>query len=183
MTALETPSPPSWREPSSELELHWGRYRPRLIVGLAWIMAGTALVLMTSAYSLPLLLLGSLLQPAGWAILPSTIGRRAAVVVPCLGFTWLLLGGSGFAWCFTVPLAAWLLVRLRPLLSYTVLALPIASSLVLARSVTDYWASWVSILVSTLVVVTAAWLARLVALLLDSGQSVRSLRNTPDRLD
>ncbi len=175
--------PSRWREPATRLELHWGRYRPRLIGGLAAVVAGTGLILMTSAYSLPLLLIGSLLQPAGWAVLPSTIGRRVAVVVPCLGFTWLMLGGSGFAWCFTVPLAAWLLVRLRPLLSFVVLVLPIVSSLILARVVTDYWQTWVSILVSTLVIVAAAWLGRLLAILADSRQSVRPLRNAPDRLD
>jgi hypothetical protein len=37
--------------------------------------------------------------------------------------------------------------------------------------------------VSTLVVVASAWLARWTAFLLDSRQSVRSLRNQLDRLD
>jgi hypothetical protein len=163
-------------EPASLLDLHWGSYRPRLVAGLAVIVAGTGFVLMTSAYSLPLLLLGSLMQPAGWAILPSTVGRRVAVVVPALGFTWLMLGGSGFAWCFTVPLAAWLLVRLRPLVSFAVLVLPIVSSIVLAGTVPDYSVGWVSVLVSTLVIVAAAWLARWIAIIASSRQSVRTLR-------
>ena len=165
-----------WVEPARLLDLHWGSYRPRLSAGLALIAVGTGFVLMTSAYSLPLLLLGSLMQPAGWAILPSTIGRRVAVVVPVLGFTWLMLGGSGFAWCFAVPLAAWLLVRLRPLVSYVVLVLPIVSSIILAATVPDYSVGWVSILVSTLVIVAAAWLARWTAILASSRQSVRPLR-------
>ena len=173
----------AWHEPTRDLRLHWGGYRARWIAGLAMIVVGTACILVTTTYSLPFLLVGSLLQPAGWAVLPSTIGRRVAVVVPVLGFTWLMLGGASFAWCFAVPLAAWLLVRLRPLLSYVVLVLPIASSIVLARTVTDYSASWVSVLVSTLVVIAGAWLARWVAVLVDSRQSVRTLRKQADRLD
>jgi hypothetical protein len=166
-----------WIEPASRLDLHWGAYRPRLITGLALIAVGTGLILSTSAYSLLLLLAGSLLQPAGWAVLPSTIGRRVAVVLPSLGFTWLMLGGSGFAWCFAVPLAAWLLVRLRPLLSFAVLVLPIISSVVLSRTVPDYSVGWISVVVSTLVIVAAAWLARWLAILAVSRQSVRTLRD------
>ena len=156
--------------------LRWGTYRARLVAGLALIVVGSGFILMTSAYSLPFLLAGSLLQPAGWALLPSTIGRRVAVAVPVLGFTWLMLGGGGFAWCFCVPLTAWLLVRLRPVLSFAVLALPILSSVVLAATVADYSVGWVSVLVSTLVVVGAAWLARWLAILADSRQSVRTRR-------
>lgn len=183
MSAQEPPAPGDWREPASLLKLHWGAYRPRLVAGLVLLFIGTACVLITSAYSLPFLLAGSLLQPAGWAVLPSTIGRRVAVVVPVLGFTWLMLGGASFAWCFAVLLAAWLLVRLRPLLSYGSLVLPIATSIVLARTVSDYSVGWVSIVVSTLSVIAGAWLARWGAFLLDSRQSVRSLRKQTDRLN
>lgn len=147
------------------------------------IVVGTACILVTTAYSLPFLLVGSLVQPAGWAVLPSTIGRRVAVVVPVLGFTWLLLGGSGFAWCYAIMLAAWLLVRLRPLPTFVVLALPIASSLVLPRFVTTYEQGWITILVSSVVVAASAWLARWGAIALDSWQSSRPLRKQSDRLD
>lgn len=174
---------PSWSEPARRLDLHWGAYRPRLLVGLALIVVGTGLVLSTSAYSLPLLLAGSLLQPTGWAVLPSTVGRRVAVVLPSLGFTWLMLGGSGFAWCFAVLLGAWLLVRLRPLISFAVLVLPILASVVLSRTAPDYSVGWVSVLVSTIVAVGAAWLARWFAILAASKQPVRTLRNESDRLD
>lgn len=173
----------AWHEPTRELNLHWGGYRGRWIAGLAMIVVGTACILVTTAYSLPFLLVGSLIQPAGWAVLPSTIGRRVAVVVPVLGFTWLMLGGSGFAWCYAIMLAAWLLVRLRPLPAFAVLALPIASSLVLPQFVTTYEQGWITILVSSVVVVASAWLARWCAIALDSWQSVRTLRNQPDRLD
>ena len=173
----------AWREPTRDLRLHWGGYRARWIAGLAMIVVGTACILVTTTYSLPFLLVGSLLQPAGWAVLPSTIGRRVAVVVPVLGFTWLMLGGSGFAWCYAIVLAAWLLVRLRPLPTFAVLVLPIASSLVLSQFVTTYEQGWITILVSTLVIVGSAWLARGGAIALDSWQSVRTLRKQPDRFD
>ncbi len=147
------------------------------------IVVGTACILVTTAYSLPSLLVGSLVQPAGWAVLPSTIGRRVAVVVPVLGFTWLMLGGSSFAWCYAIMLAAWLLVRLRPLPAFAVLVLPIASSLVLALFVTTYEQGWITILVSSGVVVASAWLARWGTIALDSWQAVRTLRMQPGRLD
>jgi hypothetical protein len=171
-----------WREPASRLPLRWGAYRPRLLAGLALLVVGTGCVLSTTAYSLPLLLAGCLLQPAGWAVLPSTIGRRVAVPVPVLGFTWLMLGGSAFAWCYCVVLAAWLLVRLRPLPSFAALALPIASSALLPRFVEDYQEGWVTVVTSTLVIVAAAWLARWIAIRADSWQSVRSLRKESSRL-
>lgn len=172
---------PRWAEPASLLPLRWGAYRPRLITGLALIVVGTALVLGTTAYSLPLLLVGSLMQPAGWAILPSTIGRRVAVPLPVLGFTWLMLGGSGFAWCYAVTLAAWLLVRLRPLPAFSVLLLPVLWSVILPSIVRDYQHGWITILTSSVVVVVAAWIARWIAIRLDSWQSVRTLRKEPRR--
>ncbi len=152
-----------WREPASLLPLHWGAYRPRLLAGLAAIMLGTACIQLTSAYSLAFLLAGSLIQPAGWAVLPAPIGRRVAVVVPVLGFTWLMLGGASFAWCFVVPLAAWLLVRLRPAISYVVLVLPIAAGIALSGVVPDYSGAWISLLVSSVVTIAAAWAARWIA--------------------
>jgi hypothetical protein len=46
---------------------------------------------------------------------------------------------------------------------------------VLAKTVDDYAVGWVSVLVSTLVVVASAWLARWVAITSDSRRSVRTL--------
>jgi len=174
---------PHWTEPASRLPLRWGGYRPRLLTGLAMLVVGTACVLATTAYSLPLLLVGSLMQPAGWAVLPSTIGRRVAVPLPVLGFTWLMLGGSGFAWCYAVTLAAWLLIRLRPLPSFAVLVLPILWSVILPLFVHDYQHGWITILTSTAVIVASAWLARYIAIRVDSWQSVRTLRKEPRRFE
>ncbi|TDP99178.1 MULTISPECIES: hypothetical protein [unclassified Leifsonia] len=178
-----TPAHGGWREPASLLPLRWGAYRPRLIVGLAMLVVGTACVLGTTTYSLTLLLIGSLMQPAGWAVLPSTIGRRVAVPLPVLGFTWLMLGGSGFAWCYAVVLAAWLLVRLRPLPSFAVLVLPVAWSVLLPLFVHDYEHGWITIATSTAVIVGGAWLAKWIAIRFDSWQSVRTLRKEPRRFD
>jgi len=178
-----TPAHGGWREPASLLPLRWGAYRPRLIVGLAMLVVGTACVLGTTTYSLTLLLIGSLMQPAGWAVLPSTIGRRVAVPLPVLGFTWLMLGGSGFAWCYAVVLAAWLLVRLRPLPSFAVLVLPVAWSVLLPLFVHDYEHGWITIATSTGVIVGGAWLAKWIAIRFDSWQSVRTLRKEPRRFD
>jgi len=177
------PAHDGWTEPASRLPLRWGAYRPRLAIGLAMLVIGTACVLGTTTYSLTLLLIGSLLQPAGWAVLPSTIGRRVAVPLPVLGFTWLMLGGSGFAWCYAVVLAAWLLVRLRPLPSFAVLLLPAAWSALLPLFVHDYEHGWITIATSTAVIVGSAWLAKWIAIRLDSWQSVRTLRKEPRRFD
>jgi hypothetical protein len=180
-----TPAPAAaapWSEPASRLALRWGAYRARLLVGLGMIVVGTACILGTTTYSLPLLLIGCVMQPAGWAVLPSTIGRRVAVALPVLGFTWLMLGGSGFAWCYAVPLAAWLLVRLRPLPAFATLALPLAWSVVIPMLVRDYQYGWVTIATSTLIIVAAAWAARWIAIRVDSWQSVRTLRKEPRRL-
>ena len=157
------PNPGPWREPASLLTLHWGAYRPRLAIGLAAIILGTACIQLTSAYSLIFLLAGSVIQPAGWAILPAPIGRRVAVVLPVLGFTWLMLGGASFSWCFVVPLAAWLLVRLRPAISYVVLVLPIACGIALSGVIPDYSGAWISLTIASLVTIGAAWAARGVA--------------------
>ena len=178
--AESVPRTNRWREPASLLTLRWGAYGPRLITGLAMLVVGSACILVTTAYSLPFLLVGSLMQPAAWAVIPSTIGRRVAVALPVLGFTWLMLGGSGFAWCYAVTLAAWLLVRLRPLVSFAVLLLPIASSLVIPLFVTTYEQGWITILTSTIVIVAAAWIARYTAVRWDSRRSVRTLRNSTD---
>ncbi len=153
------------------------------MTGLGMIVVGTACVLGTTTYSLPLLLVGSLMQPAGWAVLPSTIGRRMAAPLPVLGFTWLMLGGSGFAWCYAVILAAWLLVRMRPLPSFAVLLLPVLWSIVLPLFVHDYQHGWITVLTCTVVIVAAAWLARWIAERFDSWQSVRTLRKEPRRFE
>ena len=100
-----------------------------------------------------------------------------------LGFTWLMLGGASFAWCFVVPLAAWLLVRLRPAICYVVLVLPIACGIVLSGVIADYSGSWISFTIGSLVTVAAAWAARGIAVWWSTHapRSVRSRQSVSPR--
>lgn len=163
MTDAHTPSRREWAEPTSRMRLRWGRYRLRWILGLALIIIGIGCVQLTSTYSLPFLLVGMLVQLAGWIAQPTSVARRVAVVFPALGISALLLAGPSFSGFFAVPLGCWLLVRYRPPLSWVVIALPIASGLVITNSLFYYNQSWISYTVSTIVVVVSAWLAREIA--------------------
>ena len=49
--------------------------------------------------------------------------------------------------------------------------------------VRDYQHGWITIVTSTLVIVVAAWVARWIAIRLDSWQSVRTLRKETTRLE
>lgn len=132
-------------------------------MSLILIIAGIGFIQLTSAYSLPFLLVGMLVEAAGWSVVPTTVARRVAVIVPALGISALLLSGPAFAGFFAVPLGCWLLVRFRPALSWTVLILPIASAILLSPFLVYYNQSWVSLLISTVVSVAAAWIARALA--------------------
>ncbi|MDQ1607894.1 MAG: hypothetical protein QOE16_626 [Microbacteriaceae bacterium] len=155
-----------WVEPASLRTLRWGRYRERWITGLACIAIGAGAVQLTSAYSLPFLLVGTLAQFVGWAIMPTSIKRRTAVTLPAIAASILLLAHDASSLTFfAVPLAAWLLVRQRPVVSYLVVVLPFGVSLLLARVVTGYSDAWVSLGAGTLVIIVSAWGGRWLALL------------------
>jgi hypothetical protein len=146
--------------------LRWGRYEPRWITGLACITLGTGAVQLTSAYSLPFLLVGALAHAVGWAIMPASMPRRVVVTLPALAASILLLArGASFTAFFVVLLVAWLLVRQRPAISYLVLMLPFVASLLLANVVTGYSDAWVALGTGALVVVASAWIARWLAML------------------
>ncbi len=163
VTDPQAPADPAWVEPASRIRLRWGRYRARWIVGLALIMIGTGLILLTSAYSLSFFLIGMPIHAAGWIIQPTSVARRVAVVLPALGVSALLLAGPSFAGFFAVPLGCWLLVRFRPGMSWLVLALPIVSGILLTNVFVYYSQAWISAVVSTVVVVASAWIARAIA--------------------
>jgi hypothetical protein len=63
----------------------------------------------------------------------------------------------------TIPLLCWLIVRHRPLRSYVVLALPVANGIILARFYEEYASMPQALALSAVVIVGAAWLARLIA--------------------
>lgn len=146
--------------------MRWGRYEARWTTGLACIVLGTGVVQLTTAYSLPFLLLGALAQAVGWATMPASMPRRVVATLPAIAASILLLArGASFTVFFVVLLAAWLLVRQRPAISYLVVVLPFVASLLLANVVTGYSDAWLSIGTATLVVIASAWVARWLAML------------------
>jgi hypothetical protein len=163
VTDTRESSRPRWVEPTSLLRLRWGRYRARWITGLVLIIVGTGFVQLSSAYSLYFLLIGSLTVIAGWIIQPTAVWRRVAILLPALAGSWLLISGPFFSVCFAIPLAAWLIVRFRPAISYVVVLLPIAAGIVVGNIVFYESQSWISLSVGVIVTVAAAWLGRRLA--------------------
>ncbi|MHC5797642.1 hypothetical protein ACVXZ4_15950 [Lacisediminihabitans sp. FW035] len=158
---METRS--SWREPTSLLELRWGRYRPRYVGAIVLILAGALVLQAGSAYADYLILIGFVSHIAGWAILPARGGPRAAVAVPSALLVGSLLLGSVAAVLLVGPLAFWLMVRQRPARSYLATLLPLVSGLALARLYPQYGDGAIVVAVSLVVIVASAWLARAVA--------------------
>lgn len=168
MTDAFTPTAPRWVEPTSLLPLRWGRYRPRLLTGLALITLGVASVQITTTYSLQFLALGCLLQAVGWTIMPSAGWRRMTVFVPAILASCLLLGGGGFAGSLAIILAAWLLVRHRPPLMFTLAVAPILLGIVVSGTIpggieVDYNSGWMVLAAGAVVTAGCAWAARALA--------------------
>lgn len=165
VTAAPTPTAPRWVEPTSLLPLRWGRYRPRVLAGLALVTLGVASVQITTTYSLQFLALGCLLQAIGWTIMPSAGWRRMTVFVPAILASCLLLGGGGFAGSLAVILAAWLLVRHRPPLAFVLAIAPILLGILVSGTIpdgieVDYNSGWVVLTAGAIVTVGCAWTAR-----------------------
>lgn len=163
-----------WREPTSRLPLRWGSYRLRYLIGLALILGGGLLVQLASAYSLWALPVGLFLHITGWCILPG-IGRRRVLAsgVSAL-MTIVLLNGAAATGLLAIPLAAWFLVRQRPLRSYVVLAVPLLASIPLAQLFPDYGWGAIVLPIAGVVVGAAAWLGRSLAAM--PGKSPASTR-------
>lgn len=159
---LPTPDP-GWREPTSLLPLRWWTYRGRYLAGLAGILGGALLVQLTSAYSLGVLPVGLFLHIAGWCILPAIGWRRVLASGVSALLTIVLLNGAPSVVFLAIPLAAWLFVRQRPLVSYLVLALPILASLPLAQLFPDYGWGVAVLSIAGVLLAAAAWLARALA--------------------
>lgn len=152
-----------WREPTIALPLRWGSYRSRLLAGVCLIFAGGILLQLTSAYTLMVLPIGLLIHSAGWCILPG-IGWRRVVGAAASAMTMIvLLNGAPSTVFLVVPLAAWLVVRLRPLLSYSTLIIPLITSWFLAQLFPDYGWSVIVLLVAGTALIGAAWLSRILA--------------------
>ncbi|MCU1514894.1 MAG: hypothetical protein JWO10_1984 [Microbacteriaceae bacterium] len=156
-------APPRWIEPTSRLPLRWGSYRGRYLAAIALVFGGALILQATSVYANYFLPVGVAAGAAGWAILPASGLRRIAVVAPASFFVASPLVGSGWAMLLVVPLIAWLFVRQRPMLSWLVALLPLASGFVLAQLFPQYGNGLTVVLVSLAVLVGCSWLARAVA--------------------
>lgn len=150
----------SWREPTRNLPLRWGSYVTRQILGICLIFAGGLVVQLTSAYSLIVLPLGLAAHIFGWLILPAIGWRRVFGAVAGSLAVIVLLNGASATWALAFPLAAWFLIRQRPVLSYLALVLPVGTMFVLEQLYPDYGWGVIVLSIAGVVVSGAAWLGR-----------------------
>jgi hypothetical protein len=151
-------------EPTARLRLKWGDYQGRMVVGVAFLVGGAALVAQTTAYTVGVGLLGSALHVLGWAIQPARLRTRALVALPCMLACWTTISGPQTMWLLSGCLAAWLAVRERPRIAYLTIALPIVVGLALTAlysHAADKRPAFLLVLASVL---GGAWLARRLAL-------------------
>lgn len=149
--------------PAGATPLRFGTYRVRYLVAIGLLFAGGALLQFSSAYTLALTAIGLAASIAGWIVVPAPGGRRAAVLAPALLGVFALLGGAQSGGMLVLTLAAWLIVRMRPLVSFVVLVFPAAASYGLAQLFPHYGAGVVVAIAMTAVLVASAWAARLIA--------------------
>lgn len=152
-----------WREPASLLPLRWGSYRGRYLGGLALAFVGGLLIQLTSTYSLVVLPIGFFLHVVGWCILPGVGWRRVLGSAASALIMIVLLNGAQATPFLAATLAAWLLVRQRPLISYTVVAIPPVGGLLLAQAFPDYGWGVVVLPIAGALLAAAAWLGRSLA--------------------
>ncbi|MGO4104293.1 hypothetical protein AB4Y63_10110 [Leifsonia sp. YAF41] len=162
-----------WSEPTRSLRLRWGSYQPRYLVGLAAIVVGVAATNLTSTYSLWFLLIGPVVQMIGWLCLPAALWRRLLVVLPCMIAGLIPVAGPDFVGAFAALLAAWLLVRHRPAVSYLAVLAPIAASIVAKFTLHEYTQTAFALLFCAGVSVASAWFARQLARWRDEQRAAR----------
>lgn len=168
---------PTWTDAVIRAPRAWGWYHVRYAAGLALIVLGVIGTVLSSTYSLWFLLAGPVAQAIGWLVLPGSLWRRIAVLLPCLLGGLLLLAGPQFAGGFALLVAGWLVVRNRPARSYLALILPIGASFAFKELLHDYSQNWVMLALGAAVSIGAAWLAAwLDAIRQVPSQSVDSLR-------
>lgn len=156
-------SHPRWREPTKALPLRWGSYRGRLMSGIALIFVGGILIQLTSAYSLFVLPLGLFAHIVGWCILPG-IGWRRVVGAGVSAVTMIvMLNGAPSTVFLVLPLACWLFIRQRPILSYAALVILPVAALLLAQAFPDYGWGILVVSIAGAALVGSAWVARSLA--------------------
>lgn len=120
-------------EPTSRIALRWGDYSGRYLIGTALILAGAAIIVQTTAYTLSLGVLASIMHLVGWGIQPAKGWSRFLAAGPSLLCCWATLSGAGLIWMLSGSLGLWLLVRRRPPITAVVILLPFAVGLVMAQ--------------------------------------------------
>ncbi|TPW74699.1 hypothetical protein [Schumannella soli] len=122
-------------EPARALPLRWGSYRPRLIGGLALIVAGGVAIAGSNTFQLLLLLAGSTAHIVGWGIIPSDGWRRVVAALPATLGCWMALPGPRYLAVLVLPFAAWLLVRHRPPLAWLTAPLVVIAAIGVALAI------------------------------------------------
>jgi hypothetical protein len=151
-------------EPTSRLPIAWGDYSGRYLTGVVLLVGGAALVVQTTAATLSLGMLGSLLLLASWAVQPGRPLVRAAVAVPSLLLCWCTITGPKSMWVLALILPCWLLVRRRPPITYWTTLIPLGLGLLLASCTSLVADKDATFWVVVGGVVAAAWLSREYAL-------------------
>lgn len=150
-------------EPNSRLPLAWGDYRGRAVVGVALLVASAALITQTTAATVSMGALGSVLHLAGWLVEPARVRSRALVALPCMVGCWATIIGPQAMWLLAVCLGCWLVVRRRPPVAFLGVVLPLAAALALdvVPTETDKTSAFA---VVGAAVAAGAWAARQLAL-------------------
>ncbi|GAB3404291.1 hypothetical protein GCM10027515_16090 [Schumannella luteola] len=125
-------------EPARALPLRWGSYTPRLIGGLALIVAGGIAIAGSNTFQLLLLLAGSTAHIVGWGVIPSDGWRRVVAALPSTLGCWMALPGPKYLAVLVLPFVAWLLVRHRPALAWLTVPVVIAAAIGVALAVDGF---------------------------------------------
>ena len=150
-----------WIEPTRALSLRWGTYIGRYLGGLSLIVSG-AVGVQGATGSFPAAIgLGALGHVIGWSVIPSAGSRRIWVALPSLLSVIILLAGPLGLGLLAVPFAAWLVVRHRPLPTFLLALVVLATGIVLKDS--DRSGMLLALGIMAIVIVACAWLARLAA--------------------
>lgn len=151
------------QEPARAIPLRFGTYRSRYLLAIGLLVAGGILLQFSSAYTLGFTLVGATATVAGWIIVPAPGWRRALVAGPALFGVAALIGGAQSGALLALALGGWLIVRMRPLLSFVVLVAPVTASYALAQLFPQYGYGALVGAALGAVLVASAWLARLIA--------------------
>jgi hypothetical protein len=158
-------SPARWREPTSLIPLRWGTWTERSWGGLWLILGGGAAIAGSGGQNdfAPVIgVLGIAAHAIGWLVLPARGWRRILVLPFSLLAMGALLPGPGYLIVLAVPFWCWMVVRQRPIRTWSMGIFVIAAGVVFSRLQWDYDRMLPAVLVQLGIVVGAAWAARAV---------------------